>query len=73
MEQNKSIIIHGFEREDVFQIMRVIKENIPDSKDIVFAMSTPTNLTWPLAEVISHTRKEHEEMKAARQPQNNND
>ncbi len=52
--------MHGFEKEEVFRIMKVIKETVENPKDIAFSMSTPTNLKWKLEDIISDVREDHE-------------
>ena len=55
----KVIIMHGFEKEKVFEIMRIIKASVEDSRDIAFSMSTPVNLEWKLRDIITDVREDH--------------
>ncbi len=70
----KVVIMHGFEKEEVFRIMKAIKETVENPKEIAFSMSTPTNLEWKLADIISDVREDHEyfmEMERKKKENNN--
>ncbi len=55
----KVIIMHGFEKEKVFEIMRIIKASVENPNEIAFSMSTPVNLDWKLKDIISDVREDH--------------
>ena len=55
----KVIIIHGFEREKVFEIMKSVKASVENPSEIAFSVSTPTNLEWKLKDIISDIREDH--------------
>lgn len=55
----KVIIMHGFEKEKVFEIMRTIKASVENPAEIAFSMSTPVNLEWKLKDIISDVREDH--------------
>ena len=62
MDQQKTIVLHGFTNEEAVAIMRAVKAALPSAKDAAFAMSTPTNLGWKLADLIEHVGEEHRQM-----------
>ncbi len=55
----KVIIMHGFEKETVFELIRLIKSHVENPSDIAFSMSTPVNLDWKLKDIISDVREDH--------------
>ncbi len=55
----KVIVIHGFEREKVFEIMKAVKASVEDPSEIAFSVSTPTNLEWKLKDIIKDVREDH--------------
>jgi hypothetical protein len=62
MEEQKTIVLHGFTNDEAVAIMRAVKAALPSAKDTAFAMSTPTNLGWKLADLIEHVGEEHRQM-----------
>ncbi len=62
MEQENNervVIMHGFEKEKVFEIMRAVKASVDNPSEIAFSVSTPTNLEWKLKDIISDVREDH--------------
>jgi hypothetical protein len=66
MEEQRIIILHGFTAEEAVAAMRSLKESLPAAKDAAFAMSTPTNLQWKLADLIEHIGEEDRQFKNKR-------
>lgn len=62
MEEQKTIVLHGFTNDEAVAIMRAVKAALPSAGDAAFAMSTPTNLGWKLADLIEHVGEEHRQM-----------
>lgn len=62
MEQQKTIVLHGFTNDEAVAIMRAVKAALPAARDAAFAMSTPTNLGWKLSDLIEHVGEEHRQM-----------
>ncbi|QTA38133.1 DUF3783 domain-containing protein [Thermosipho ferrireducens] len=63
MEKEKRyIIMHGFSRDEVLKILKLMRENFPE-KELIFATTTPINITWKLEDLINEIDKEHETMK----------
>jgi hypothetical protein len=60
----RTVVMHGFAKDEIVKIMRLIKGELENPKEIVFCMSTPTNLEWKLKDIVKDTRNEHEELKA---------
>lgn len=56
--------MHGLTQSEAVAAMRAVKAALGGESDIAFAMSTATNLDWPLSELVEHVREEHETMKA---------
>ncbi len=59
MDEEKVIIMHGFDQDEVVAIMRAAKSAVPAAKEAAFATSTPTNLGWKLSEILEHVAEEH--------------
>jgi hypothetical protein len=62
----KVVLLSGFSDEEALQTMRAVKSAIPDGKEIAFAMTTETNLTWKLSDLIEHISEEHRYAKERR-------
>ncbi|ABR31700.1 hypothetical protein SU69_09425 [Thermosipho melanesiensis] len=62
MDKKNFVILHGFKKEELFDLMKILKEKFPE-KELIFATTTPTNLNWKLSDLISEIEKEHEYMK----------
>lgn len=56
------LLLHGFNEEEVHVLMKTCKTLFPD-KDLVFAVTTETNMQWKVSELIEEVLKEHEYMK----------
>ncbi|MCD6104321.1 MAG: DUF3783 domain-containing protein [Thermosipho sp. (in: Bacteria)] len=56
------VILHGFENSEIKKAIKILKENFPE-KELIFATSTPANLSWSLEDLLNELEKEHEEMK----------
>jgi hypothetical protein len=55
----KVIYFHGFEREDVFKIIKAIKSVVDQPGEIAFSTSTPTNLEWKIKDMVAEVREDH--------------
>jgi hypothetical protein len=55
----KTLILHDFSREEVFQIMDLVKKNWPDPDGLAFAMTTPVSLKRKLKAVLNELEDEH--------------
>lgn len=62
MEEQKTIVLHGFTNDEAVTIMRAVKAALPSARDAAFAMSTPTNLGWKLSDLIEHVGEEHRQI-----------
>ncbi|MBL8966075.1 MAG: DUF3783 domain-containing protein [Spirochaetaceae bacterium] len=65
MEQ-KIVVLHGFDPEEARAVMRAVKAALPSAADAAFAMSTPTNLEWKLADLLEHVGEEHRQFRESR-------
>jgi hypothetical protein len=61
--KQKIVVLHGFTQDEAVIAMRALKAALPSAADAAFAMSTPTNLTWKLEELVEHVGEEHRQMK----------
>ncbi len=61
---DKLILFHGFNEEEARFLLRLVKENLENSKDIAFCMSTETNLEWKLRDLVKDVTEEHAYMVA---------
>ena len=55
----KVIYLHGFEREDLFKVIKAIKAEVDNPGEIAFSTSTPTNLEWKIKDMIAEVREDH--------------
>jgi 3-deoxy-D-manno-octulosonic-acid transferase len=58
----KVVMLHGLSKDEVLTVMRLIKEQMNDPKDVAFCMTTPTNLDWTVKDVIKDVWEEHQYM-----------
>ncbi|MBN1649219.1 MAG: DUF3783 domain-containing protein [Spirochaetales bacterium] len=64
MSDERLVLIHGFSRDDTIKVMRAVKSAIEnDPQGIAFTTTTPTNLEWPVKDLIREVRTEHEYMR----------
>ncbi|MCQ2603436.1 MAG: DUF3783 domain-containing protein [Spirochaetia bacterium] len=56
---DKVIFINGFQREEVFDIMRAVKKAVKDPEKIAFCMGTEDNMSFTVKELISQVSAEH--------------
>lgn len=61
-ENERLVFLHGFSQEEAVKAMRAVKAALNDQSGIAFAMSTPSNIEWPVKELIEHVLEEHREM-----------
>lgn len=55
----KVIYLHGFEKDDLFKVIRAIKAAVDYPGEIAFSTSTPTNLDWKIKDMIAEVREDH--------------
>jgi len=60
-------IMHNIPKEKLSEVMRAVKGVL--GKDVIFSITTETNLQWRVNDLISELKKEHEEMKKIRKEQ----
>lgn len=63
MDTQKIVVLHGFTQDEAVTVMRAVKAALPSATDAAFAMSTPTNMEWKLADLFEHVGEEHRQMK----------
>ncbi len=66
MEDQKIVILHGFEQEEVLAALRALKAALPSARDAAFATTTPTNLGWRLSDLLEHVAEEHRQFRESR-------
>ena len=55
----KVVMLHGFSKDEVLTVMRLIKDQMKDRNDVAFCMTTPTNLDWTVKDMIKDVWEEH--------------
>jgi len=65
MEQ-KVVLLHGFEDDALLEIVRAVKNAVPDPENIAFASTTEVNLGWKVESLIEHVGEEHAAWKRRR-------
>ncbi len=69
MDEEKAIIMHGFDQDEVIAIMRAAKAAVPAAREAAFATSTPTNLEWKLSDLLEHVAEEHRHFRESQKRQ----
>ncbi len=64
----KMVFMHGFTQDEAVIAMRAVKAALGTEKGAAFAMSTETNLTWVVSDLVEHVLEEHEAMSSGRGP-----
>jgi hypothetical protein len=62
--------MYGMSKEEALAVMNAVKAISAPMRDTAFAMTTETNIAWPLGRLIAELGEEHRMMKewnAARQ------
>jgi len=59
----RAVIMYGMSNQEALAVMKAIKAISPSMKDTAFAMTTETNITWPLGQLIAELNAEHKMMK----------
>jgi len=59
----RAVIMYGMSNQEALAVMKAIKAISPSMKDTAFAMTTETNITWPLGQLIAELSAEHKMMK----------
>lgn len=59
-KDERCVVFHGFNLEEVKKLLALIKANASNSENVAFAMTTPTNLNWPVSELIDDLREHHD-------------
>lgn len=59
---DKVIVMHGMTQDEAVKAMRAVKSALGISTEIAFAMTTETNMTWKLADLVEHVLEEHRQM-----------
>ncbi len=63
---DKVVVMHGMTQDEAVQAMRAVKAALGVTTEIAFAMTTETNMTWKLADLVEHVLEEHAMMTAPR-------
>ncbi|MFQ3620785.1 MAG: DUF3783 domain-containing protein [Spirochaetales bacterium] len=59
----KTLIMHGFTKEEALLVMRTVKQAFQDPSRLIFALTTPYSVEKKLAEVLEDLEEEHRRMK----------
>jgi hypothetical protein len=60
---NKVIILNGFSYEEIDKIMRSVKPQFENPRDLIFAKTTPTSLKMTVEDLIEDISEDHEYLK----------
>jgi hypothetical protein len=55
----KVVLLHGFNDDELMDVVRVVKAAVQDPGSVAFASTTPTNLGWRVGELLDHVGEEH--------------
>ena len=64
----KLVLFHGLDQDEAIKAMRAIKAALASQEGVAFAMTTESNLSWPVAELIEHVLEEHASMTGRKAP-----
>jgi hypothetical protein len=62
IDEAKVIVFFGLTNDEAVKAMRAVKTALDTKDGVAFAMSTPTNIDWPMGELAAHVWEEHIEM-----------
>lgn len=68
-ENQRVLYLHGFDKQELFGLVDLVKKNVANPKGIAFATSTTNNLSMPLARLVWEVWRDHDYMEARRQAQ----
>jgi hypothetical protein len=60
--EGKVVFLHGFSKDEALAAMRAVKAAVADPASIAFSMSTETNLSWKVSDLVKEVSREHGEM-----------
>ena len=63
MSEQKVVIAHGFEKDEIIRLMRAVKKEFTKEVDIAFAMTTENSLKRKLGEVVLDISGDHAYLK----------
>lgn len=58
-EAPKVVLLHGFTKEQVFAVMRAVKQTLGKESDVAFAMTTPHSLQRTVQDIVTDVAQEH--------------
>ena len=61
-DEAKVIVFYGLNNDEAVKAMRAVKAALETKDGVAFAMATPTNIEWPMGELVTHVWEEHIEM-----------
>jgi hypothetical protein len=65
---DKVVVMHGMTQDEAVRTMRAVKAALGVTNEIAFAMTTETNMTWKLADLVEHVLEEHSQMTGQKTP-----
>lgn len=55
----KVVLLHGFDDDELMNVVRAVKAAVQDPGSVAFASTTPTNVGWKVGELLDHVGEEH--------------
>ncbi|MCX7026367.1 MAG: DUF3783 domain-containing protein [Spirochaetes bacterium] len=65
-KQIRAVIMHGFDDDEAFTIMRAVKALGFGASTTAYATTTPTSLEWKVRDLIEHLAEEKDTIAASR-------
>jgi Domain of unknown function (DUF3783) len=56
---DKLIMFHGFNQEEALGLLKMIKANLAEPREVAFCMTTENNLDWKIRDLIADVTEEH--------------
>jgi len=58
----RAIVMYGLSKKEALEVMKAVKA-LPEMGEAAFAMTTDTNMEWPLGQLVFELSEEHKAMK----------
>ncbi len=58
----RAIVMYGLSKKEALEVMKTVKA-LPQMDDTAFALTTDTNMEWPLGQLVFELSEEHRAMK----------
>ncbi|TFG85070.1 MAG: DUF3783 domain-containing protein [Spirochaetales bacterium] len=64
-KDGRLILFHGLDQDEAIKAMGAVKAALGTRDGVAFAMTTESNLSWTVADLVEHVLEEHQHMTGA--------